>query len=103
MAAQGLILSEGSRRKRRAPVEAGPQARVSSGGGCSYSRVYRRLEGGWGGGSGRKGWRGRDLGIRRPLIGWGSCMPLEDWLMSAQKASRGSTETVAFPWRPKGT
>lgn len=56
-----------------------------------------------GGGSGRKGRRGRDLGIRRALIGWGSCMPLEDWLVSAQKASRGSTDTVALPWRPKGT
>lgn len=53
-AAQGLILSESSRRKRRAPVEAGPQARVSSEGGCSYSRVYRRLEGGWEVGPGGK-------------------------------------------------
>lgn len=42
-------------------------------------------------GQGEKGRRGRDPGIRRALIGWGSCMPHEDWLVFAQKASRGST------------
>lgn len=43
-AAQRLILSESSRRNRTAPAEAGPQARVSSGCGCTYSRDYGRRQ-----------------------------------------------------------
>ncbi|KAK2113982.1 hypothetical protein P7K49_008248 [Saguinus oedipus] len=90
-ATQGLILSETNKRNRRAPE--GPVPRPGSV--LEAAAIQQRLQE-----SERGTWRrdpsGRCSVIRRALIGWGSCMPLDDWLVPAQKVSRGSTSAMAF-------
>lgn len=77
-AAQGLILSESSRRKRRARSGSWSPGRLVSLKAAGKQPRSQAPGRGWEVGPGGKAGAGGSVGIRRALIGWGSCMPLED-------------------------